>query len=343
MHGIILGRSTKKTITKSSAPRFSNPWPHIVFTRSLLYRLLWVIPLVFGITLVTFTLFSLSSSDPAEIAIRVNAMVPTPELIAQTRHELGLDLPFWTRYGRWLSGILHGDFGVSYVTRRTVVAEFADALPATLLLAVSTLCLLLTTSIPLGVLAARFEGRSLDKAIRGLIFALSAIPSFWVGLLFMRFFAVTLGWFPTHGMRETTSIVLPMVTLGLGYIPTYVRLIRTEMIHNAHENWVLAARARGVSEARLTGRLLATSLRSSVTALGMSTPKLMAGTFVVECLFAWPGIGRLCVEAIFNRDIPIVQTYVLLLAFAFVLFNLLSDILVWVLNPQRGRERGGLA
>ena len=298
-------------------------------------RLLLLVPLVLGISFLTFTLFTLSPSDPAEIAIRVNAMVPTPELIAQTRHELGLDLPFFERYWTWLTQCLSGDFGTSFVTRRPVAEEFADALPATLDLAFTSLLFLLIVCVPMGMVSSLREGEWPDRAVRSIVFFLSAMPAFWLGILLMSWLAVSWGLLPTSGMRSPLSIILPTVTLSLAYLPTYVRLIRTEMLTNHHENWVVATKAWGMPRAHIYWRLLLQSLRGSVTALGMSIPKLIAGAFVVETLFAWPGIGRLCVSAIFNRDIPIVQTYVLLLAALFVLFNLIADVLVVLLDPLR--------
>lgn len=309
--------------------------------RAFITRLLLLVPLVAIAALVTFTLFSFSPSDPAEIAIRVNAMVPTPELIAQTRHELGLDLPFWSRFGAWVSGLLQGDLGRSYVTGRDIVGEFALALPATLELALSALAIIVTTSLALGRACATHEGQHLDRVIRAVVFMLSAMPTFWIGLLLIDAFSLRLGWLPTSGRRGADSLILPAVTLSLLYIPTYVRLIRTEMIQTAHENWVLAARARGVPARRLSWRIFFNSLRGSLTALGMSLPKLMAGAFVVEMVFAWPGVGRLCVEAIFNRDIPVVQAYVLMMATLFIVFNLLADTLVASTSARR-HEREAL-
>lgn len=309
--------------------------------RAFITRLLLLVPLVAIAALVTFTLFSFSPSDPAEIAIRVNAMVPTPELIAQTRHELGLDLPFWTRFGAWVSGLLQGDLGRSYVTGRDIVGEFALALPATLQLALSALAIIVTTSLALGRACATHEGQRLDRVIRAVVFMLSAMPTFWIGLLLIDAFSLRLGWLPTSGRRGADSLIFPAVTLSLLYIPTYVRLIRTEMIQTAHENWVLAARARGVPARRLSWRIFFNSLRGSLTALGMSLPKLMAGAFVVEMVFAWPGVGRLCVEAIFNRDIPVVQAYVLMMATLFIVFNLLADTLVASTSARR-HEREAL-
>ena len=301
-------------------------------------RLLLLVPILLGISFVAFTLIALSPSDPAEVAIRVNAMVPTPELIAQTRAELGLDQPFFTRYFSWLGQALRGDFGRSYVTGRPVAEELAEAFPATLWLAVVTLAVILAVSTACGVVCASREGGFTDKAVRSFIFFSSAFPGFWAGLLFMWFFAVYLDWLPTSGMRSPESVILPAATLSLAYVSTYARLIRAEMISASHQNWVAFARGRGLPGRRVRAHILLNSLRGASTALGMSIPKLIAGAFVVESIFAWPGVGRLCITAIFNRDFPVIQAYVLVMAVLFVVFNLASDIWIAWLDP---RERQG--
>lgn len=303
-----------------------------------LRRTLLLIPILLGISFVAFGLMALSPSDPAEVAIRVNAMVPTPELIAQVRVELGLDEPFLERYAHWLMNVLQGDFGRSYVTQRPVLEEFIEALPATLWLALTTLGIILVVSVLAGVTCALTEGRWPDVAIRAAVFLASAVPAFWAGLLLMWLFSVHLGWLPTSGMRSIGSVILPAVTLSLAYVPTYARLIRAEMVGATHSDWVLFARGRGLPAVNRSMHVLLNSLRGSATALGMSIPKLVAGAFVVESIFAWPGIGRLCVTAIFNRDIPVIEAYVLLMALMFVTFNLLSDIFIAWLDP---RERIG--
>ena len=300
----------------------------------ILRRLLILIPILIGISLLSFVLVSLSPSDPAEVSIRVNAMVPTPELIALTRHELGLDQPFWQRYFQWCGAVLHGDFGQSYITGRPVAEEICEAFPPTLFLAVVTLGFILILSLPAGIICARWEGKTPDHWVRSFIFFTSAFPAFWAGLLLMWFFAVKLNWLPTSGMLSPSSVILPAITLSLAYISTYVRLLRSEMIEASHTNWGLFARSRGLSPLRITLHQLLNALRGSATALGMSIPKLMAGAFVVESIFAWPGIGRLCISAIFNRDFPIIQAYVLIMAVLFVLFNLISDLFILWLDPR---------
>ncbi|HWR39863.1 MAG TPA: nickel/cobalt ABC transporter permease [Patescibacteria group bacterium] len=304
----------------------------------ILRRLLGIIPILIGISFFSFVLISISPSDPAEVALRVNEITPTPDAVAAMRVELGLDKSFGIRYLDWLSASLTGEFGRSYVNKQPVIAELGKALPATLALAIVSLFVTIVASISVGVLCAVYEGSIGDKITRGIVFFGTAIPSFWAGLLLMWLFAVQLNLFPTSGMDGASSIILPAVTLSLTYISTYVRLIRNNMIQNQQENYVLYARARGLRESTIIKHVFKNSLQSSLTALGMSVPKLIAGTVIVENIFAWPGIGRLCVTAIFNRDFPIIQAYVLLMAVLFVLCNLLVDIFSASLDPRIRQE-----
>ena len=288
--------------------------------------------------MISFLITSLSPSDPAEVAIRVNAMVPTPELVAETRSEMGLDRPIIVRWADWITSALHGDLGRSWVSGRPVAEEFSKALPATLKLAAAALAIIIPFSVLCGAVCAAREGGKTDHLIRSAVFALSALPDFWAGLLLMWLFSVFLGWLPTSGMTRPDSIILPAVTLSLAYIGTYVRLIRAEMVETNHAGWVLFAESRGLSRNRILLHKLLNSLRGSATALAMSIPKLIAGAFVVECIFAWPGIGRLCVTAIFNRDFPVIEAYVLLMAVCFILFNLAGDIFTAWLDPRPRRQ-----
>ncbi len=306
--------------------------------RLILKRIIFLIPILIGISMISFLITSLSPSDPAEVAIRVNAMVPTPELVAETRSEMGLDRPIIVRWADWITSALHGDLGRSWVSGRPVAEEFSKALPATLKLAAAALAIIIPFSVLCGAVCEAREGGKTDHLIRSAVFALSALPDFWAGLLLMWLFSVFLGWLPTSGMTRPDSIILPAVTLSLAYIGTYVRLIRAEMVETNHAGWVLFAESRGLSRNRILLHKLLNSLRGSATALAMSIPKLIAGAFVVECIFAWPGIGRLCVTAIFNRDFPVIEAYVLLMAVCFILFNLAGDIFTAWLDPRPRRQ-----
>ena len=315
----------------------------------LLRRLLGLVPLLLGISFLSFVLIQLSPGDPAEVVIRVNDMTPTPELLAEVRTQLGLDRPFPERYLRWLADVLRGDLGMSYVNGRPVAGELARALPPTLMLARAlppTLMLagtaaaiMLVCSLAVALVCVRHEGRVVDRLLRALLFLGTSVPAFWAGLLLIWLFSVHLDWLPTGGLEGPSSLVLPAVTLALPYLAAYARLLRNSMVQTAQEDFVLYARACGRSRGAILRMVLRNSLQASLTALGMSLPKLVAGSFVVECIFAWPGLGRLCVTAIFNRDLPVIQAYVLLMAVLFVAGNLCMDICAGLLDP-RLRERG---
>lgn len=306
--------------------------------RYLLKRLTAIIPILIGISFMAFVLINLRTSDPAEIALRVNQVTPTQEMVEAMRITLGLDKPFFVRYIHWLSNSIQGDFGISYVTHQSVGDQIALALPATFKLSGVALAVILCISTLIGVLSAIYEGSWLDRLLRVFVFLSAAMPSFWIGILLIWLFSVKLNWFPTSGMEETSSVVLPAVTLSLVFISTYVRLIRNNMIKNKKENFVLYARVRGLKNSKIIGKVFRNSLQLSVTALGMSIPKLIAGTVIVENIFAWPGIGRLCVSAIFNSDFPMIQAYILIMGSLFVFCNLLVDILNSALDPRLRRE-----
>lgn len=300
----------------------------------IIKRLISMIPILIGISFLSFVIINLSPSDPAEVALRVNEIVPTETAIQQMREELNLNAPFFERYITWLKDSLQGDFGNSYVNKKPVADEIGQALPATFKLSVAALAITISVSVSVGVLCVVYEGSIVDKIIRVLVFLGTAMPSFWIGLLLMWLFAVKLDLLPTSGMETASSIILPAITLSLTYISTYVRLIRNSMIKNKKDNYVLYARVRGLKESTIIKHIFKNSLQSSLTALGMSVPKLIAGTVVVENIFAWPGVGRLCVDAIYNRDFPVIQAYILIMAVMFVVCNLLVDIVSVIIDPR---------
>ena len=301
-------------------------------------RLISLLPILLGITFLAFVIINLSPSNPAEVALRVNNIVATEEAIVSKTIELGLDKPFIERYFLWVINSLKGDFGTSYVNGKDVLGLFGQALPNTLKLAFVALLITIVFSVVVGVLCAIYEGSIGDKITRALVFLGTAMPSFWIGILLIWMFAVKIKIFPTSGMIAQNAVVLPAITLSLGYISTYVRLIRNNMDQNKHENYVYYARIRGLKESTIIKHIFKNSLQTSITALGMSIPKLIAGTVIVENIFAWPGVGRLCVTAIYNRDFPIIQAYILLMATMFVVCNLLVDVASASIDPRMRKE-----
>ena len=295
------------------------------------------VPLLLAISFVCFLFINLIPSNPAEVALRVQQMpVITEEAIAEMEAMLGLNKPFLIRYVDWLVGCLHGDFGISYVNpARTVAGELVRSLPATLQLAGASFVIVVVLSIPIGFLCAVYKDGWFDKIMRGVVFITTAMPAYWVGLLLMWGVGVKLGWLPTNGSGTWKHLILPAFTVALSYISTYIRLIRNNMLENMKQDYVLYANVRGLPQkAILVKHILKNSMHTCIVAMGMSIPQLISGTIVVENVFSWPGLGTLCISSIFNRDYPVIQTYVLLIGVLFVVFNLLFDILQTVSDPR---------
>ncbi len=301
-------------------------------------RVLGVIPLLFAISLFTFVFINMIPSDPAEVALRVNQTpVITPELLEQTRESLGLNDPYFVRYFNWMKGALQFDFGVSYANPTLTVSQrILTALPNTLKLASLSFLLVIVVSLPIGFLCAVYKDSWFDKIMRGFIFVTTAMPSYWIGLVLIWIFSIKMRLLPTSGNYEGfKSLILPAITVSLSYVSTFIRLIRNNMIENMKEDYVLYANVRGLKQKHiLIKHILRNSLHTCVVAVGMSIPQLISGTIVVENVFAWPGLGTLCIDSIFNRDFPIIQTYVLLIGILFVVFNLLFDIIQVIIDPK---------
>lgn len=301
----------------------------------IFYRLAIIPFLIIAITFIAFILVDFSPSDPAEVALRINAVIPTEAAIAELRQELGLNAPFFQRYIHWISSIIHFDFGQSFLTKQSVLEELKTAFPPTIYLASASLFIIFFFSFTIAIICVVFKNTWIDQILRGMAFLLIATPNYWLGLLLIWVFAVHLNIFPVSGMKSLDSVILPALTLSITYIGTYLRLIRGTMLLQINQPYVIYARARGISEKKiLLSHVLPNSLHTSLVALGMSIPKLVAGTIVIESIFAWPGIGRLCINAIFGRDYPVIQAYVLIMAILFLLFNLFSDILQKLLDPR---------
>lgn len=309
--------------------------------RYVIRRLLMAIPLLLAISFVCFVFINIIPSNPAEVALRVQQMpVITEEAIAEMEEMLGLNKPFLVRYFDWVLGCLRGDFGISYVNPvRTVAGELARCLPATLQLAAASFVIVLVLSIPIGFLCAVYKDQWFDKLMRGLVFVTTAMPAYWVGLLLMWLVSVKLGVLPTNGSGTLRHLILPAFTVALSYISTYIRLIRNNMLENMKQDYVLYANVRGLPQRSIwVKHVLKNSMHTCIVAMGMSIPQMIAGTIVVENVFSWPGLGTLCISSIFNRDLPVIQTYVLFIGVLFVVFNLVFDILQTVSDPRLRRD-----
>lgn len=304
-------------------------------------RILTTIPLLLCITFICFVFINLIPSDPAEVALRIRQTpVITEEAIQAVRQELGMNDPYLIRYLNWLGDCLRLDFGVSYTNpSRTVLGEIARCLPATLQLASASLVIVIVLSLPIGFFCAIYKDSWFDRLMRGFVFMTTAMPAYWVGLLLIWLVSIHFKLLPTSGAGSWQHLILPAFTVSLTYISTYIRLIRNNMLENMKEDYVLYARARGLKQSAILIRhVLRNSLQTCIVAIGMSIPQLIAGTIVVENVFAWPGLGKLCITSIFNRDYPVIQTYVLMIGTLFIVFNLIFDIIQAVADPRLRRE-----
>lgn len=298
-------------------------------------RLLLTIPLLLVISFLTFVLINLSPQDPAKLVLQAQDVpVITDELIAQTKHQLGLDDPFIVQYMNWLTSCFQLDFGNSYVKDEAVWILLKPAFFNTLKLTLVSSIVIIVSSVIFGTVCALVEGRVLDRFIRGLFFFLSALPAYLIGILMIWYFSVKLDLLPTSGLQSYQSYILPVSVIALTHIGLYFRTVRSAVLANLNEDYVLYARASGLPEKKIIVIVLKNSLQVSTSIFCMSIPLILGGTVVVENVFAWPGLGSLSIKSILNRDFPVIQAYVLIIAVTFVVFNTLSDVINMALNPK---------
>ncbi|MDQ0242959.1 nickel transport system permease protein [Bacillus fengqiuensis] len=301
----------------------------------IIKRILISVPLLLIISFLTFVLINFSPLDPAEVVLQAQEVpVITDELIAQTKEELGMDQPFIIQYFDWLIASLQLEFGNSYVTGKPVWSLLGPAFLNTLKLTLVSAVVIIVMSILLGVICALKEGKMMDKSIRGVSFFLTAMPSYLLASILIWYVSVKLDLLPTSGMDSYKSYILPVIVITISYSGIYFRNVRTSMLNNLNEDYVLYGRACGLSEKKITMHILRNSLQVAISIFGMAIPIILGSTVVIENVFAWPGLGSLSVKAILSRDFPIIQAYVLILAAAFVLFNMISDIINAAMNPK---------
>jgi peptide/nickel transport system permease protein len=304
---------------------------------NLLARRLLALPLLLlGVSVVVFLVLRLSPGDPAErILSQSGDFGGDREAVAALRKQLGLDVSIAAQYARWLSLVSRGDFGASFQTGRPVWELFAERLPATLALTSTALLLAIAVALPLGIASALTRGRWLDGLCRVAALAGVSIPSFWLGLLLVWTFAVWLGWLPAIGSGEARHLVMPSVALACGVAATQARLLRASMLDVLGQPYVGVARAKGLRHWNVViGHALRNALIPSVTALGLSIGSLLGGAAVVETVFAYPGVGKLAIDAIGTRDYPVIQAFVLCTTAIYVVCGIVVDLLYSLLDPR---------
>jgi len=303
-------------------------------------RLLYLLPVLLAVTLLTFLFASLL---PGDLALTILGDQATPEKVEALRRQMGLDLPLWERYLHWLWGAMQGDLGRSFRTGETVIGAVLERLPVSIELMIMAEVLGLAIAIPLAIVCAVKSGSAFDRWVTGVAFAKLSLPPFMVAILLIYLFAVELNWLPATGwvpfgedpIANIRSFILPAFTLAIAEWPVLMRVLRSDMIATLQEDYIAMAKAKGLKPWRI---LLVHALKPSsltlVTVTGINIGRLIGGTLIIETIFALPGIGRLLVGAIYARDFIILQGVVLFVAVGFVLVNFIVDMLYAVLDPR---------
>lgn len=294
-----------------------------------------MIPLLFLVSIAAFFMIRLLPGDPATAYLNsVNAPL-TEESLREVREKMGLDQPLPVQYGKWLGNLLQGDLGASYQTNRPVIQELKTDLGYTAMLAAAALVWIFIFSAILGILSASRANRLADTVIRGFTFLGAAMPKFWLGFLLVFLFSLKWRIFPVQGVSGIPSLILPSFTLACSYIATYTKLLRNSLLEAKNQPFVQFARVRGFSKGAVMRRhILPNALIPVFTTLGLHLGGILSGTVIVENVFSWPGMGRMCVDAVAARDYPMIQGYILLMTIIFVAANLISDLACAAFNPK---------
>lgn len=301
----------------------------------IIKRLLLTVPLVMVISFITFLLTRLTQEDPAVVILHAQEVpVITDKLVAETREKYGLNDPLFVQYWHWLVDALHFNFGHSFVTGTAVSEIVGPALFNTLKLTMVASTVIIVMSLLLGVVSALLHDTWIDHLIRTSTFITMAIPSYWLGTLMIIYVSVKWNLVPTSGMSGMTSYILPVCAIAFGYIGIYFRSVRSAMIEQLGQDYVLYARAMGISSMTIMFQMLRNALQVVVSIFCMAIPIILSGSVVVENIFAWPGMGQVSVKAVLEQDFPVIQAYVLIISVMFVLLNMFADIINAYLNPR---------
>lgn len=307
-------------------------------TTYIVRRLVGLVPIALLVSVIAFLLINLSPGDPTYFYVSADA---APEEFEQMREQLGIDQPLAVQFTRWFGQVIRGDLGISFDQRRPVVDVFLDSLPVTLMLAVMALTIALVIAIPVGVYSAVKSGSIGDRISTLFIFIGVSMPNFWLGMLLVLFFSITLGVMPAQGFNTTSfgtrihSLLLPAFALGFAQAALIARMTRSSMLEVMRQDYVQTARAKGLrAPAVLLKHTFVNGLNPIVTVIGLAIASLAAGSAIIEVVFNLPGIGRLMVNSVIRRDYPMVQGTLLLTASMIILVNLMIDIVYAFLDPR---------
>ena len=307
-----------------------------MLAKKITTRLLQMLIVLFGISFLTFLLTYIAPGDPAEAMYEAAGILPTEQQLETARLAMGLDKPFFVQYTTWVTGVLRGDLGTSFSKNIPVTAALGQRLVPTLKIALLSMAMMLVVSVPLGVLSAVHRDGIADYIVRFLAFFGISVPSFWLGLLLMRFFGLTLRWLPVVSARAGfKEMILPCLTLAIAMSAKYTRQVRASVLEELSQDYIIGAKARGVRYRRILWRhVFKNSLLPLITLLGISFGSLLGGTSIVEIIFSYPGLGNLAVDAVRSRDYPLIQGFVLWIAMIYMLVNLVVDLSYDLIDPR---------
>jgi len=301
--------------------------------RYIIKRLLLAIPTLFGVIIGVFLIIHLIPGDPVEVMLFGTS--PTPEQIAEMRRVLGLDQPLFTQFTNYLWDVVRGDLGESIQRHAPVASEIAQRLVPTLQLTFAGMGIAIVFGFTMGIVAALRPNSWVDNAAMGAANLAVAIPAFWLGILLILFFALNLGWFPATGQGGGKRLVLPALSLGIGYSAIIARLVRANLIQVLEKDYILTARSKGLIERIVVFRhALKNALIPVITMIGLQFGNMMGSAVVIETLFARMGLGRLLVLAILQRDYPLIQGTILVFGIIYIVSNLIIDVLYSVVDPR---------
>lgn len=309
----------------------------------LLKRLPGLIAVLLGVTILSFIVANISEVDPAEAYLRLNSIIATDEAKEAMRHEMGLDQPIPVQYVNWLKNAVMLDFGKSYVSRNDVGHELFSRFPSTLMLVSTAMVIAVCITLFLGILSALRRNSVFDKIVHIFTLVGASTPQFWLGYILVLLFAVHFKLVPVTGYGSMQTVFLPALTLAVPIIGTNVRVLRANILENMNQDYVLYAKARGLSKHKIIGKhVLKNAAAPMLTIFAQTFGYTVAGSMIVESVFAWPGVGNYAVSAILSRDLPVINGYVLIMALIFVICNLIADILALKINPKLLTEDGDL-
>ncbi len=302
----------------------------------IVQRLLYLIPILLGITILSFGLMRTVTGDAIDVMEANRGTVLNEEAKAQMRVELNLDKPFIVQYGIWLKDMMAGDMGKSYVSGKPVFSTFMEKLPTTILLTITSIIATIIISVPLGIISAVKHNKWEDYIIRFLSFIGNSLPGFFVSLLLIYIFSIKLNLLPVMNTSvNIQSIIMPTMTLTIAMSAKYIRQIRTVILEELNKDYVIAAKARGIRyKTIMLTSIMKVVLLSFITLLSLSIGSLLGGTAIIESIFMWDGVGKMAVDAILMRDYPVILAYVVWLSIIYVIFNLITDILYHYLDPR---------